>query len=356
MNDKSIVFFSLCRMSVNEGGMARNFAVYQEFKDRDALVYNTESTSILNRMMMFFSWWWKLLNFENKKIVITQVCFINIFFPISFFKYHFLANIFKKLLINVANRNSLYIEVNDLIYEQAIDLNIQVSSYAKRFQNMLFSLKGVHFIFASHKMSEFVIENYNCSKENTQVIVNGAPVFEEKENVPAYITIPKDNINFIYAGTLSKGRQIEDMISIFKKTPYNLFLMGIEGDWIKDMELKNVFYLGAFPEPIALKITSMCDYGLIPYDESKHYFNLCYPTKVSFYLSAGLPLFSTPLKETILALKEYGELGIFVPLANWDIFLQSNIDIEKKALLKMNVNSVRDKFTWKYILSHLKLE
>lgn len=77
--------------------------------------------------------------------------------------------------------------------------------------------------------------------------------------------------------------------------------------------------MGSYSEEEAIQIVSSCDIGLVPYDESRLYYNMCYPTKNSFYITAGIPILIIPLEESLNQLEKYDILFI-EKLENWDKF------------------------------------
>ena len=266
----------------------------------------------------------------------------------------FKGKLFRKAFLSCANmlirnRNALIFDISDIKYEQAIDLqldNLDMDEM-REFEKTLFSL-GQKYIFASHAMRDYAVKQHNIPVENTDVCVNGGfPV--EKCELQAYPFIHKDKITCVYAGTLNKGRLIEEMLcAIPDSQRIQLLLLGIGGEWIPeflaDRNIQNVQYLGAFDEAEARKITACCDLGLIPYDNSRLYYNLAYPTKLSFYITAGIPYLSTPVAE-VLRVEQDHDLGFSFDLRDWKHFL-SFLEADTLAQKKENVLSQREHFLW----------
>ncbi len=216
----------------------------------------------------------------------------------------------------------------------------------------LFALDA-YYIFASSSMKEYAVEKYKIPIEKTDVCINGGNKVKEVDISDLDVSFDCDKFTCVYAGTLNKGRNIETMISSFPSSEkVRLILMGPEGEWIKNFNRSNIIYLGALPEEKAHYIVSKCDVGLIPYDDSKKYYNIAYPTKLSFYITAGIPILSTPVREFVQMNNKH-EFGWSKDLSSWGNFIDKvdpNEVLEKKKI----VDKVREEFDWEYIYQRNK--
>lgn len=351
-----LYLISNLKKDVREGGMARNLAFQKELLKRNAHVYSFSSMNLFYRIWSFFRIIFFLLYIRKSTLVILQNTLITYIFPLPFFRYPFLIKIIRRILKNTLKKNIIYFEINDLIYEQSKDLKLNVNPSCSIYEDFIFTLSGAKFIFASNKMRDYIINKYGVEYRNTQVILNGAPELLSVNNIESEAISKEEIIKFVYVGTLNKGRQIEDMINVFNNSKHELYLMGIDGEWINLANKKNVFYIGSFDEYQALVKTSQFDIGVIPYDNKAFYYNLCYPTKNSFYLSSGLPILSTPLEETQNVFKNFGEnIAIFAEINDWQLILS---ELDKSAIIPMkkNVIKCKNKVYWNNILSELKLD
>jgi hypothetical protein len=117
------------------------------------------------------------------------------------------------LMQHLSERNSVTIDVNDLPYEQSIDLELVVDENLKVFQDKLYSLKKVNFLFASNEMGKYIKSKFNL---NYNVIINGSSQLSDIYNThKLHECFNSTETKFIYAGGLNKGRQIEALISKF---------------------------------------------------------------------------------------------------------------------------------------------
>ncbi|MDR6733853.1 glycosyltransferase [Sphingobacterium sp. 2149] len=342
---------------VSEGGAVRNDAFYKHFRLLpNVRIMNIASDNFLYRIVCTIKFVFYFAFRRNDQIYM-HIAAIFVLFPTILFRLGMVGIIFK-FIGQLSKRHTLHIEVNDLPFEQSRDLELPNFSYYRSLQEKLFKLENVGFDFASYGMRNYAIEKYHLKPHQGQVVLNGAnQVMDFDPSVyTALLGRNSTKLKYVYVGTLNKGRQIEDLIRAFEKSPNELFLLGPGGEWINDtvqsLGMEHVRYLGAFSDMEALQISSLCDVGVIPYDESRFYYNICYPTKVSFYLAAGLPILSTRLEETQRVLKDK-DVAWFLPMSSWKhmiIKLKKN-DVRE---LKHNVLLHRPQFYWYSLLSKLK--
>ncbi|GEM_PF-617218 len=341
---------------VSEGGAVRNQAFYRHFEKRsDVKIIDISSTNIFQKIFhtLRFIIYFKLR--QNDQIYM-HLGAIFVLFPAFLFRNGLSRPIFK-FLDQMSKHHILQIEVNDLPFEQSKDLELPDSSFYQLFQDRLFDLKNVKYDFASNRMRDYAQKKYHLGPQNCAVLLNGSDSLIEFDPVlyEPILGRETEKLKYVYVGSLNKGRQIEHLIRIFAESTQQLFLLGPGGEWIQEAlahkDVHNISYLGVFDDSTALQISSLCDIGVIPYDDSRLYYNICYPTKVSFYLSAGLPILCTRLEETqsVLAHKN---LARFLPIDHWTNFLAANSK-EDINLLRKEVLLYRDQFYWSSILSGL---
>lgn len=336
--------------NINEGGMARNNAFYKYFICNDYNIINLNSTSKLIRVFNIFYFIYVCIFFRKKNIFIHIGVIKKNLPPSIFIKY--LRFFFKKIIYHLDKNNKLTVEVNDLSYEQAFDLGLPINENIKKFQKDVFNLKNAKFIFASEQMRIYTEYKYIKYNNLTSTILNGSPKLDSTIQLDTTIVNLLDNLKnkAIYSGTLNKGRDIEKLINIFNDIQnWNLILIGSNGEWLSEEILPpNVYYLGNFVENVAHRIVSKCDLGLLPYDSSKFYYNICYPTKVPFYLAAGVPILSVPLRE--LQSYKYDNSIVFLSIENWNKYL-NNLKLFYSHSLKIN----KENYTWEKILINTEL-
>lgn len=349
-----IYYFSYLSGKVHEGGMARNYAFFIKLKSLTKNIYNIYNKNKFIRLFYFFRTVLILLFVKKKKIFLHQGS-IPILFPLFLFKFKKFRKVFHFFLKFIAKRNNLFVEVNDLPYEQAIDLQLDVKVEYLFMEDIIYSLKNVNYIFASNQMNDYVQAKYNINSSLMQVIINGGPKLNLVGQENYDILKQNDKMKYIYAGSLNEGRNIKDIISLFKeKNNVSLILIGSDGNWLENYSLpKNIFYLGNFEEDEAHRITALCDIGLLPYDDSKFYYNLCYPTKVSFYITAGIPVLSTPLRELQNVFNGINCID-FLAFNDWKTYIDNSNDIKFKQM-KAEAEYQISKFSWSSILDSLKI-
>lgn len=353
--NNKIVFIYYLPESVHEGGTARNKAFYEKFKELGAKMTNIYTKSNIVRLGISLKTLTFLFFIKRKTIFINQGALLFIFSMILL-RISFLRKIIFSLLNKVSRNNKFIIEINDLIYEQSIDLELNVDEIFRILQEDFFSIKDCNYIFASNEMELYVQSKYAVPHENCSVIINGAPkVTDYSHVIKNQKWIDSNKNKFVYAGSLNKGRQIEDLINVFFYQDHSLLIiLGNEGDWLNEIKLPdNIIYLGNFEENIAHYIVSICDMGIIPYSADRLYYNLCYPTKASFYITAGLPILSTPLNELQNVFKN-SDVVIFSPFDNWSNIV-NGMNKSMISIMKEKVAFIKEEYYWESLLSKIKI-
>lgn len=342
---KSNVLYHIGRAkrSVSEGGMARDNAIFENLKKNSFLIHVTEN-KLFNTIKIFF-----FLSFSKNNKIFMHYPLIGL--PVSnrYFFLKYIRKVFIKIFLIAEKRNKFYIDVSDLPIEQAIDLEINVPLYFSEIEPYVFNNKAVY-LFASYSMKNYVLKKYSLSETNAKIWINGGYDVDD-QYVNTKICFDKNMVNYVYAGTLNKGRQIEFMIEIFSRIEdKNLILMGSDGEWINDLNLpKNITYLGSLEEKYAHYIVSLCDIGLIPYDSQRPYYNIAYPTKLSFYITAGVSFLSTNVQEVKNINSNYS-IGYMEDISLWsDLIIKlSKQEISKN---KIQINLIKHNFLWSNIIN-----
>lgn len=344
---KKLYYFGHTVKSSFDGGSSRNSAFRRYFLKKKAIMVPIYNTNLFIRFLSFINVL-RIMLFSKDNILFIHQGTLIFLFPISIIKFKLIRVFAFKILQRTVSSNDVTIEVNDLPYEQAIDLELLVEKTNKIFQNQLYSLKNAKYIFASHEMGKYVCDTFQL---DYKVIINGSNEIDKSLNLVGIDNCLNTNdIKFIYAGSLNRGRQIEALIATFNNRSEVLILIGEMGEWLLDYNLPtNIFYLGKFNEEQAHYLTSKCDVGIIPYDETRFYYNICYPTKASFYITAGIPFLSTPLLELRNVFKDSG-MAYFVPFNDWDSFI-TNFNIQALMEIKERIKKNKHKFYWSELLN-----
>ena len=341
-----------------EGGAVRNEAFYQHFRSvSGVIIKDVAATNIFFRILnaLKFSVYFRLRHADH---IFMHMGGIFVLFPTFIFQTP-LARLVFNFLGQISKNHHLHIEVNDLPYEQSRDLELPQQAFFQSFQRELFKLKDVTFHFASFSMRDYAVRFYGLKEEQCKVLINGSDKLSEPDTTTAGLLkgLDADKLKYVYVGSLNRGRQIEDLIEIYAQAGHYLLLLGPGGEWIdhdlQSKQIQNIRYLGTFTDQVALQIASLCDMGVIPYDDSRFYYNICYPTKVSFYLAAGLPILCTKLAETEQVLKGKN-VAEFLDIHAWSHFIAKG-GREELTMLKRNVLQHREYFYWSSILQDLKL-
>lgn len=331
---------------VFEGGLARNSAYIRWLRENDADLH--EIVQKRSRVWFIIS---ILLTMLKSKFETILFLYPTVGVPI--FNESILGTIAKSIFISFVQiskkRNRILFDISDLKYEQGTDLDINhdIIDAIRHFEEEFFAITSVWFIFASSSMRDYAVCKYHIDISNTIILINGGINNCYKESRYDHLLNP-ERINCVYAGTLNRGRNIDKMIARFPTgDKYRLFLIGTEGDWIK--QEGNIVNLGALEETDAHCFVSKCDIGLIPYDARKPYYNVAYPTKLSFYITAGIPFISTPVNEAKRINENYG-VGYISDFESWPETF-SSITRESTTMQKRKIEGVCHEFSWDFLFS-----
>ena len=140
----------------------------------------------------------------------------------------------------------------------------------------------------------YVLRNVPINPYTSEIPLSKSTVFRVK------FGIKEEDIIFIYQGLLSDGRDLEEIIEIFKTMPSNkhLILMGY-GDRIKliqsiALEYKNIHFHPAVPLEQIIEHTSGADVGLfLLFNKPSLSYQYSLPNKFSEYIIAEIPILVT---------------------------------------------------------------
>jgi glycosyltransferase involved in cell wall biosynthesis len=356
---KSVYFSPLKtkKNNVREGGASRDILVNKFYINKFNPQRVFEDSSLLN----FFNFF-KTLLLKNNYIILLH--YPSIGFPLfTDGKFKLISIIVQHVTIWLigfsSKKNKIIIDIADLKFEQfqAMNKYHKIHKILEVFENKLFR-KKVIFIFSSSSMKSYAEKKYSINPKKSLLLNNSSPKLNTKVYFEAtnHVNFLQNKIYFVYAGSLNKGRQIEDLIRNFPNLPDRiLILLGAEGEWIRKINLnENVIHVEGLEEKYAHLLVSKCDIGLIPYSEKNEYYNLCYPVKLPFYLSAGISFLSTPTLEAV-RLNEVINTGFVLEIEIWDSFIR-NVKKETILELKNEISSIKHKFSHEYEINHFNLK
>lgn len=335
---------------VKDGGLSRNFA--WEKKLTRSRIENIVLTNTKAHILQVFKAF-----LQKNKTIFSLYPTVGIAILNNGLERRFERFIYFYLIKKAAEHNRVVFDVCDLKYEQAIDLDVNQDKLdiIKKVENRFFQIENLYYIFASYTMRDYAVKKYHIPVDHTDVCINGSNRLILDNCID--VQFSKDTTYFVYAGTLNAGRNIEKMIDSFpEQSDKCLILMGINGEWINEKfkSRSNIKYLGAVAEDKCHYIVSKCDIGLIPYDENREYYNVAYPTKLSFYITAGIPIISTPVKE-VLRVNEEEELGWNCPLESWGSLIEE-LSYQDIILKRGFISRIRDNFLWENTLESVFLK
>lgn len=168
----------------------------------------------------------------------------------------------------------------------------------------------------SEGFGRHIADTYGVAWRSFRLALNGN--FRECGDAPAP---PEEAVEgsfrFFYAGDLGRGwRGVETMLDGFvsevSDPSARLVLCGANGGWIAGhYSDRRIVYLGKLTSMEASAIGRQCHVALIPQPEHQ-YFHLSFPTKLGFYMTLGLPVITTPLREPARFVEKHG-VGLAAP-------------------------------------------
>lgn len=327
--------------TITEGGVSRDLAFSRALNTK-AIRIQVGRGRLKNIYNVF-----KFLLFppKNSKVIIH---YPNIGVPIS--DRAVIGKLIRRgyvgLLKRMSKANEVCVDVADIPCEQAVDLGLPIPRYYDEIELSIFSAATV-LMPASESMKKLILLKHPQLHDKKFIVCNnGAERYPYSDGNKRIDECNVEAIKFVYAGTLNKGRSIETLLSLFSGSKNALYLLGADGGWLpeKIQGLTNVFYLGALTEQEAFRVVSECDVGLIPYDSNRPYYNVAYPTKLSFYAAAGVPYLSTPVVEALAVQQRY-QCGWICQIDEWKNFIET-LDVKKLESTKQISLQVRDCFDW----------
>lgn len=327
--------------TITEGGVSRDIAFSRALQSRVIRIKVTKGR-IKNLCTIF----WFLIFLPKASAVIMH--YPNIGLPISdrMILGKFIRRFYAHLVERLGRSNLLCVDVADVPCDQALDLELPIPHHYADIEFRVFNAASV-LMPASTSMQQLIVSKYPELKNKTYIVCNnGAEQYSSVADPLRFPAPESKHLNFVYAGTLNKGRSIETLLEIFSGGEHKLHLLGSGGGWIAERikNKPNISYLGEMSEKEAFNFVTKCDVGLIPYDKQRPYYNVAYPTKLSFYAVAGVPYLCTPVAEALSVQEQY-ECGWILPIEAWREFIEA-LTFKQVASKKNTVFEVGESFTW----------
>lgn len=157
-----------------------------------------------------------------------------------------------------------------------------------------------------------------------------SPVLTQKES-REQLHLPMSLFIWVFQGNLQKGRGVEKALEFIMKRPEDEGLLFIGSD-CEDYELKarsldptRIYFTGQVPALEVLNFTVAGNAGLMLIETSSESYLNSLPNKFFEYLTAGLPVLTTPLPQAEKYINEF-RCGIAVPFSE----IQVKADLLRK--------------------------
>jgi glycosyltransferase involved in cell wall biosynthesis len=222
-------------------------------------------------------------------------------------------------------------QIWETIFIRSIDELITVSPSIAQSYKYKYGIKNVTLIL-------------NCPKKSTPKPSN---LLHEKFN------LQKDQLIFLYQGSLSQGRGIELLLKTFESLPIEVGSLVIMGsgplqETIQKfcIEHRNVFFHDAVPPHEVFNYACAADIGFCLTDRSCLNHLYCLPNKLFEYIQARLAVITTPLVE-IQQIMAKSEIGICVQDETVDDLKQAIFEVAVHfQRMRENTKVLACEYTW----------
>lgn len=232
-----------------------------------------------------------------------------------------------------------------------------LSKIANKLQS--FIAKRVNLIIAVNHLLQRIFKRLN---KNTRLIMN-CKKLEEFQNIKNNPLKKYKNIKkFLYIGAFSPGRNLLELIDIFKDKQNAILVLGGNGyleKQIKNRLHKNILFLGRVKKEDVPKYTLASDYLLAIYQSNLLNNDIAGPPNKLFEaIAAGKPIITNKRGSTAEIVKKTG-CGITVDSSNIEEIdkLITNLISNKKLQLKLNKKSkqAQSRYNWANESKKLKM-
>lgn len=177
--------------------------------------------------------------------------------------------------------------------------------FAKVFEKIM--IKSVDkVITVSESIADNYVKMYGIEKPS---LVLNCPKYQEYKKYNLFrkkFNISEDKVIFLYQGEYLPGRGVDNLIDIFKeleskndKQVLILLVYGDNLDSLKDKikESKNIYWHDKVPSDSYMRYVASSDWGIYLMENTCKNHDYALPNKIFDYVSAGLPLILSNLKE-----------------------------------------------------------
>jgi hypothetical protein len=154
---------------VTEGGGGRTNAIISLLSEAGCAQRIYKHSTVLSRLAMGCNFLWNISKHKNETILLHYAIFASLFTHKIITNRIFLKALFS-FLKSIDTKNNLLIEVNDLPFEQAIDLELPRNNM-DRFDCNIFDMERAKYIFASELMAKYAAKKFSLDKRRFSVLL-----------------------------------------------------------------------------------------------------------------------------------------------------------------------------------------
>ncbi|MDD4178618.1 MAG: glycosyltransferase [Candidatus Margulisbacteria bacterium] len=258
------------------------------------------------------------VRFTKNKIILFS--YPNLpFFDTNIINYFFF-NIFIKLVKRLALRyhKKIILDVDDVpsiseAYLSKWPLPPKLLERRKIMEKRLFDIADVIWVITKNQ-AKIMSELYGLAENKFVAAPNGNARSKIGPSLP-----DEGKIRLVFAGAFFLTG-IKEMIGSFNRLkttrPAELYLLGPYAKWLKkflkELNDPRIHYLGSLDSQSCEAIVKSCQVGLLTYDPNEKYWAIAHPVKLSLYITCGLPIISTNVKN-IAELITQSRIGLVSP-------------------------------------------
>jgi glycosyltransferase involved in cell wall biosynthesis len=209
-------------------------------------------------------------------------------------------------------------------------------------------------ICVSNAIANEYVRLYNIQKP---ALVLNTPLYHmtmKKDFFREIFDISKEQVIFLYQGSLSSGRGIEILLKTFQQMNDHKSVIVFMGYGVLEQKIKkisvkyeNIYFHPAVSPNYLLDYTSSADFGISLIEDSCLSYRYCLPNKMFEYLMVGLPIIVTDLPEMSKIVKNY-QVGVVTkelsPKGLNDAIIKA-IKLNKNSV-KNNIKKIKQIYNW----------
>ncbi|MFH1386206.1 MAG: glycosyltransferase [bacterium] len=261
------------------------------------------------------------IRFAKNKIILFSYPNFPFFDPniINYFFFNIFIKLVKRLAMNTNKKIILDVDDVPSISESYLSkwpLPPKLLARRKVMEKRLFDIADIIWVITKNQ-AKIMSELYSLDENKFVAAPNG----NSRSNTQPSLS-DNGKIRFVFAGAFFLTG-IKEMILSFNRLittqPTELYLLGPYAGWLKkflkELNDPRIHYLGSLNSQACEAVVKSCQVGLLTYDPKEKYWAIAHPVKLSLYITCGLPIISTNVKNIADLITE-SQIGLVSPTYN----------------------------------------